>query len=157
MSRTDELRSLVSEIEAEGLAVTAPLIVERSRDAQKWPELNRHFWGVAEAELAHEARLARAHRLLIMLHVTIAETGATTRLMVHTRGDDGYQSFERVAAQPDVVRLKLRQLGEDIGRARARLAGFRRSLPDDVAADIDDALRHAESLMKERGQEINAA
>lgn len=144
-SRTDELRTLIEETEASGGSVTAELIVERAKNAERWPQLNAHFWQVPESDLAHEARIARAHRLLITLTVTVRESGEVTRMMIHTPGERGYQSLPAISRKPDLARVKLQQLIEDISRARARLRAFRAAIPDDVADEIDTALEVAET------------
>lgn len=156
MTLQNEMRLLVEEIEKEGEAVAASLVVDRAKDSAKWPLLHKHFWEISEADLAQEAREARAHRLLIMLRVTIAETGGTTRLMVHTRGQPGYASLPSVVSRPDLVALKLQQLREDIARARARLTAFRSALPDELADEIDAALAHAEQTMISRPTQSGA-
>jgi hypothetical protein len=126
------------------MPVTAEVVVERARDVQQFPALHAHLWAVAEADLAQEARVGRAHRLLITLKVTIPETGESTRMMVHAQGMQGYQSLSSFTQKPDLMRVKLKQLADDISRARSRLAGFRSAIPDDVADEIDAALATAE-------------
>jgi hypothetical protein len=91
-----------------------------------------------------EARLTRAHRLLISIKVT-TEAGITTRMFVHTRGTDGYQSLKSVSNNPDLAATKLGELTADIGRARARLRAFRAAIPDDIGDEIDEALETAEN------------
>lgn len=144
MSLRSDVAKLIELRNAAGEPMTASFVVESARDAAAYPDLNRHLWQVPEADLAAEARLQRAHRLLITMTVTVAETGDTTRMMVHTPGSPGYQSIEYVAKTPDIVVAKLRQLGEEIGRARARLRAFRAAISADVAAEIDDLLKEAE-------------
>lgn len=145
MSMRAEIKSIIEAQEAAEAAVTAALVVERARDAAAFPNLNKHLWQTPESDLAAEARLARAHRLLITLHVTVAETGETTRMMVHTNGVAGYQSMSSVARVPDLAAAKIKSLLEDIGRARARLRAFRAALPESVAIDVDEALEEAEN------------
>ena len=131
--------------ETGGASITAPLLVERARDAERFPKLNKHLWQMPEADLAAEARLMRAHRLLITIHVTVPEGGERTRMLVHTVGTPGYQTLASVVAAPDLAMAKIRQLTEDIGRARARLRAFRAAIPEAIAEDIDEALAEAEA------------
>ena len=145
MSMRSELKTIIETQEAAEAAVTAAVVVERARDAAAYPDLNRHLWQVPDADLAAEARLARAHRLLITLHVTVAETGETTRMLVHTTGVPGYQSMDSISRIPDLAAAKIKSLLEDIGRARARLRAFRAALPENVAIDVDEALEAAEN------------
>lgn len=145
MSMAAEVKQIISEIETTGGVVTAQIVVERAKNVEKFPSLHAHLWETPEADLAQEARIGRAHRLLITIKVTIPETGESTRMMVHTRGMTGYSSLEAVAKQPDVAKLKLQQLVADIARARARLNGFRYALPDELADEIDEALATAET------------
>lgn len=145
MSMRSELDTLTSEISATGSTVSAAGIVEAAKNAERFPALNKHLWQVSDATLATEARLQRAHRLLITMRVTVAETGETTRMLVHTPGTSGYQPINNVVSIPDVALMKVRQLVEDIGRARARLRAFRAALPEEVVNEIDEALATAET------------
>ena len=140
MSIRSEIDVLIAE--SDGDPVTAEHVVDQARDAARFPALNEHLWRVSEATLAREARLARAHKLLIRIHVTSSE-GTVTRLLMHTRDTKGYRRADLIAATPDLASIKLKQLAADIGRARERLRAFRSILPDDVADDIDAALRQA--------------
>lgn len=145
MSMREEIQTIITEAEDAGMPITASAVVEKARDADQFPSLNKHLWQVPEADLASEARLHRAHRLLITMHVTIPETGEKTRMLVHTNGVPGYQPISAVARVPDLALAKLRQLTEDIARARGRLRNFKASLPDDIATEIDEALEAAET------------
>jgi hypothetical protein len=144
MSKRNEIEKLMTECEAKGVTLTATYMVERARDEAEFPALNKHLWQVDEAILAQEARVSRAHRLLVTLHVTTGE-GVTTRLLMHTRGTTGYQPVATVTGNPDLAATKLKQLTEDIGRARARLRAFQSALPEDVTEGIDEALEQAET------------
>jgi hypothetical protein len=141
MSTRKEIDALVAE--AGDLPLTAEMVVERAKDASRFPNLNEHLWKVPEATLAAEARLQRAHKLLINIRV-VTEEGTVTRMLMHTRGTKGYVPAEKVATSPDLAAIKLRQLAADIGRARQRLSAFRSFIPDDIAEDIDAALARAE-------------
>lgn len=144
MSKRDEIRQLTEAATATGEALTAEKVVEAARNEQTYPFLHAHLWGISEAELAGEARISRAHRLIISLHVTVGD-GVTTRLLVHTRGVAGYHPYPAVAATPNLASMKLAQLTEDIARARGRLRSFRAVLPEEVSAEIDEALAQAEA------------
>lgn len=144
MSARIEIKQMMDEAEAAGTPLTAPQVVEAAKDAARWPNLNRHLWQVPEADLAMEARLARAHRLLITILVTTSE-GITTRMFLHTEGVPGYQSLGVVAGNKDLAATKLLELTQDISRARARLRAFRSALPDDIGSEIDEALEAAEA------------
>lgn len=145
MSMREELEMIINEAETAGLPVSARTLVERARDTTLYPALNKHLWQVDEADLAAEARLQRAHRLLITLHITIPETGESTRMLVHTRGTPGYQPIESLARIPDLALAKVQQLTEDIGRARARLRAFRAYLPEELFDSLDEPLATAEA------------
>lgn len=145
MNMRDEIRTIVDASVTAGTPITAPLIVERAKNAKAFPALNAHLWKIPEAELAHEARVARARRLLITMHVTLPESGEVTRLLVHTAGTPGYRSIDAVVKIPNLVLTKIRQLTDDIARARLRLRAFRAALPDDIAVEIDAALEAAEA------------
>lgn len=132
---TDEMRGIAEQYAAEGKTLTAEAVVEIARDAQTYPALHGHIWAVPESVLANEARVARAHRLLIQ--VTITEGGVSTRMLIHVPGTPGYQHYKRVAATPDLAAVKLKQLREDVDRSRARFAEFRAILPDEVATEIE--------------------
>lgn len=144
----DEVRGIAEQYAAEGKAITAEAIVEIARDGKAYPALNAHLWTVAESILANEARVARAHRLLIT--VSITEAGQSTRMLLHVPGTPGYQHVRQVARSPDLAVIKLRQLREDIDRSRARLAEFKAILPDEVALDIETQLAQASAAI-ERG------
>jgi len=139
-----EIERLVSIRTNSGKPVTALFVVESARDFVAYPKLNEHLWQVPEADLAAEARLQRAHRLLITMTITVADTGDTTRMLVHTPGSHGYQPIDVISRVPDVAVLKMRRLIEDIARARARLRAFRAAIPGDVADEIEALLREAE-------------
>lgn len=143
MSKRAEIETLMQECEAKGETLTATHMVDRARDAEAFPELNKHLWQVDEAILAQEARVQRAHRLLITLHVTTQE-GEPVRLLMHTRGTSGYQSASTVLSNPDLATTKLKQLQEDIARARGRLRSFKAALSEDISDGIDEALEQAE-------------
>lgn len=139
-----------------GEPLTAEQLVEAARNKDEFPALYAHLWNVPERELAAEARLARAHKLIIALRVVTSD-GTTTRMMVHTLGTKGYQPVEAVAGNLDLAAIKLRMLTADIGRARARLSSFRSVLADDVSDEIDGALRKAqETIDRATGKEAAA-
>ena len=148
MSKREEIDKLTAECGAKNLALTAPYMVEAARNAETYPNLHIYLWGPSEAILAAEARLTRAHRLLIAINVTIGD-GVKTRHLMHIRGQDGYQPYTSVIRNPDLASLKLLQLTEDIARARGRLRAFREVLPEDVSAEIDTALEAAETRAAE--------
>lgn len=156
MSARDELQRIIEEAETKGSSITAPFVVEKAKDAEKYPALNKHLWQVPEADLAAEARLSRAHRLLITMRVTVADTGETTRMLVHTAGTPGYQPIGTVTKTPDLAMAKMRQLAEDIARARGRLRAFKAALPDDIATEIDEALEQAETRTNEALRPVSA-
>lgn len=139
----DEIRSITAEYEADNKAVTAEAVVEAAKDADKYPALHEHLWKVSADVLVTEARVARAHRLLISVRI-VTEEGDSVRLLTHTPGIAGYRSTTHVAAQFDLAALKLRQLAEDISRSRARLREFKALVPGDVSNEIDSALEDAE-------------
>lgn len=144
----DELRGIAEQYAAEGKAITAEEVVEIARDAAGFPALNAHLWQVPVSILANEARIQRAHKLLITVQVT--EAGQSTRMLLHVPGTPGYQHFRQVARSPDLAVIKLRQLREDIDRSRARLNEFKAILPDDVALDIETQLAQTAAAI-ERG------
>lgn len=141
MSTRSEIDILVRE--AGSAPLTAEHVVEKARDAEKFPALNEHLWRVPEAELAAEARLARAHKLLIRIRV-VSDEGTVTRMLMHTRGTKGYRPVDQITSNIDLASVKLKQLTADISRARQRLSAFRSFLPMDVADDIDASLKRAE-------------
>ena len=160
MSRRLEIEKLTQELDAKGAGLTAPLMVEATKDADAYPELHKYLWGASEAVLAAEARLTRAHRLLIAINVTIGD-GVKARQFMHIRGTTGYQPYGTIIRNPDLAAVKLRQLTEDIARARGRLRAFRDVLPETVSAEIDEALEAAETraaaAIAERAAEPAAA
>ena len=153
MSRKSELDKI---IEGNGGSITAEQVVQAARNKELYPELHAHLWEVPERELAEEARVARAHKLIIALRV-VTEVGTTTRMMVHTIGTKGYQPAQAVAANVDLASMKLRQLAADVGRARERLRGFKAMLADDVADDIDKALDVATGAIERATAQETAA
>lgn len=143
MSMRDEIRTIADDYEKQGRNVTAEIVVEAANDAAKYPHLNEHLWQVPEADLVTEARIARAHRLLISIRV-VSEEGATTRLLVHTPGTAGYRPITSIVGDVDLASIKLRQLTDDIARSRGRLRDFKAFVPSDIADAIDAALETAE-------------
>lgn len=138
MSIRDEVRRIV-ESKSAGSMLLADDLVREAKDAQAYPKLHEHLWGVSETVLAHEARISRAHRLLISVRI-VTEEGDNTRLLVHTPGIAGYQPAARVLSNPDLAALKLRQLAADVARSRGRLNEFKQMLPSDVAEAIDKSI-----------------
>lgn len=143
MSKRDEIERLTEECAARGQPLTAPFMVEAAQDAETYPSLHEYLWVPSEETLAAEARLTRAHRLLISINVTIGD-GIKTRHMMHIRGHEGYRPHDTIITNPDLAAEKLRQLTEDIARARGRLRVFRDILPEAVSLEIDAALEKAE-------------
>lgn len=143
MNMREEIRTYTAECEAQNKPVTADGVVEAAKDAEKFPALHEHLWAVSETTLAGEARITRAHRLLISVHV-ITEEGDRVRFLTHTPGLAGYRATTHVAAQVDLASMKLRQLTEEVARSRAKLREFRALVPSAVADEIDAALEQAE-------------
>ncbi len=160
MSARAEIKLMMETATAAGKTLTAPEVVAAAKDAAQWPALNQHLWQVAEADLAAEARLARAHRLLIAIVVTTGD-GVTTRANLHVDGAPGYVALSTVLSTPNLAMSKLQELTADINRARGRLRAFRAALPDDLADEIDAALQQAEdratAATKERAPAETAA
>ncbi len=141
MSIREEVEQIIAASKTEN--ITAEQVVDAAKNRKKYPNLHKHLWEVPEPELAAEARIARAHRLLISVRVVTGE-GQTTRMMVHTRGVPGYRPIESVTSNANLASLKLQQLTEDIARARGRLSAFKAMIAGDVADEIDEALETAE-------------
>jgi hypothetical protein len=143
MTKKSELDKIIKDA---GGPITAEQVVQAARNKSEFPALHQHLWEVPERELANEARLARAHKLIIALRV-VSASGSITRMMVHTLGTKGYQPAEHVAANIDLASIKLKQLSADVGRARERLRGFRSMIADDLSDEIDEALERATSAI----------
>lgn len=142
MTIRDEINAINNEAEAASETMTAERVVEAARNAKRFPLLNEHLWKVSQSDLAAEARLARAHKLIIRLTVT-TDDGNNVRSFLHTRQEKGYRSIATVSGNTSLAAIKLQELTADIGRARQRLAAFRSVLPEAVADDIDGALAQA--------------
>lgn len=147
MSARDEIQKLLDESTT---PLTAEVVVERAKNAEAFPTLHKHLWEPTESDLAMEARINRAHRLMIRISVTMGE-GEVTRLLVHSRGVPGYQPLSFVAGSRDLAALKLQQLTADIARARGRLRAFRAAIPDQVSDEIDSLLAQAEAKAASAG------
>lgn len=143
MSMRDEIKIITDLNEKSNTATTAEMVVEAAKNKLAYPLLHGHLWEVSETELATEARVGRAHRLLISIRI-VTDDGDNTRMLVHTRGMSGYRSAEYVSTNADLSLIKLNQLSDDIGRARARLREFKAILPVDVSARIDASLEAAQ-------------
>ena len=156
MSMREEIRKLTAAYETENKNITAEAIVEAAKDAKAYPFLHQHLWEVSAETLATEARVARAHRLLISVRI-VTEEGNTTRLLMHTPGVPGYRQTSHVASSPDLAAIKLRQLTDDISRSRARLNEFRSIVPSDIADEIDAALSTAEMKARASIEQRDAA
>lgn len=146
----------MADYESRGASLTAPAIVEAAKDQKAWPSLYKHLWEVPETDLAMEARLARAHRLMISVTIT-TEEGVRTRLFLHTNQYDGYRPLDAVLSNKNLAGVKFAELTADISRARARLRSFRAMLPTDLAADIDADLERAENKAKQQTAPEQAA
>jgi len=144
MSARLEIKRMMDESEAAGTSLTAPVVVEKAKNAEVWPALHKHLWSVPEADLASEARLARAHRLMISIEVT-TEEGILTRMLLHTEGTPGYQSLDTIKGNKNLAALKLQELTQDISRSRAKLRAFKAALPSDLVDEIDEFLARAEN------------
>lgn len=156
MSMRDEIKQLSTEYEARGATLTADDVVRSAQDADKYPGLHDHLWGVSETILAHEARLARAHKLIISIRV-VQEEGVESRLYIHTPGIAGYQPLKKVLATPDLAVARLQQLSADVGRARQRLREFRMLLPGEVADAIDASLEASERAIVDAAERRQAS
>lgn len=154
MSIRSEMQLIVEERAATGATITAEYILEQARDATKYPKLNEHLWQAPEEDLIAEARIARVHRILLTMKVTVAETGDVTRLLVHTPGTPGYHAMQNVINIPDIARAKIQQLSEDIARARARLRSFRAALPGDLSSVVDAHLEAASARLAEESRDV---
>lgn len=143
MNMREEIRTLTADHEADNKPVTAESVVEAAKDAAKYPALHEHLWAVSVETLATEARVARAHRLLISVRI-VTEDGDSVRLLTHVPGMVGYQPSSRVASNVDLAAMKLAQLTIDIARSRARLREFKALLPAVIADEIDESLARAE-------------
>lgn len=152
---TDEIKLLSEQHEKDNKPLTAEDVVTYAKDAKSYPALHEHLWKVSESYLAQEARVARAHRLLISIRVVTSE-GDRTRMLIHTPGSPGYRDAKYVAQSLDLAAIKLRQLRDDIARSRARLAEFRAILPGEIAEEIETALSRA-SAAAERGERAGAS
>ncbi len=156
MTLRNELKRASEQFEARNQALTADALVQLARDqAVEFPTLHAHFWEVAESALAHEARLARAHRLIISIRVIIGDA-TETRMLVHTPGTAGYRPIEDVVRTYDLAALRLRELQADISRARSRLREFQSLLPDAVALQIEENLASAERAAEPRAAALDA-
>lgn len=129
--------------EANGKSVKAEAVVEAAKNKERFPSLHKHLWEIAEADLAAEARLQRAHKLLINIRVVTGD-GHVTRMMVHTQSVEGYLPLQTIIANRDLAAEKLKQFADDIGRSRARLRGFRSALNDELVDELDAALEQAQ-------------
>lgn len=156
MSIKDEITIISTEAETAETTLTAERVVEAAKDAERFPHLNAHLWKVAEADLAAEARLARAHKLIIRLTVT-TEDGSNVRAFLHTRTEKGYRPAQAVGSNLNLAALKLQELTADIGRARQRLQAFRSIIRDDIADGIDEALTKANERIEEARQAAESA
>lgn len=146
MTIRDEIDIITREAKAAGETLTAERVVASARKAKQFPLLHEHLWNVPEKDLAAEARLARAHKLIIRLTVT-TEDGNNVRSFLHTRQEKGYRPISEVSVNTSLAAIKLQELTADIGRARQRLAAFRSVLSDVVADDIDAALARASAAV----------
>jgi len=154
MTIRSEIESLVAL--AGDDALTAQVVVDASRDEPAtYPQLHAHLWQTPEKELAAEARLSRAHRLLIRIQITSTE-GITTRLLVHTRDVPGYQTVDVVASMPDLRAAKLSMLRADIVRARDRLRAYSAILAPDLVIEVDEALQQVQKKLEPPGEQAVA-
>jgi hypothetical protein len=145
MSRKTEIDTLATEAEAKGIPLTAERVVDAAKNAESFPELHAFLWEVAESELAAEARLSRAHKLLISIRI-VTEDGVDTRFMVHTGREAGYRPLTSVVTQFDLASVKLKQFANDVSRARMRLREFRSLIDPAVADQIEANLKAAEEI-----------
>src|SRR5262245_49011120 len=136
MSKQDEIQKMIAT--RHGRNITAEDVVEAAKDADAYPQLNHYLWKESEATLAKEARLARAHRVLVVIRMPVGD-GLTSRVLLHSRGVKGYRHITSITRDKDLAVSKLKELMDDIGRARGRLRAFRACIPDDLAAEIDEA------------------
>lgn len=156
MNMRDEIKKLTEEFEASNKAITAETVVEAAKNVDLYPALYEHLWAVSESTLATEARVARAHRLLISVRVVTSE-GDNVRLLTHMPGVPGYLPSARVVVSIDLASVKLRQLTDDVARSRARLREFRSLVPSAVADEIDAALERAEQRASEAADNRDTA
>lgn len=156
MTIRSELEQLSKKAERKDAPLTAQAVVEAAKNARQYPELHHELWAPDVEELAAEARLQRAHRLIISIRITSIE-GPTVRMLVHTSAEPGYRPHDTVVSSLDLASVKLRQLAANITRARRQLAAFRSMLPDDIAIELEDLLVRAERVATPRRDELKAA
>ena len=147
MSTREEITILSKAAASRGETLTAESVVEAAKNATTYPSLHEQIWAVADADLVAEARLARAHRLIIRLTV-VTDDGTTVRAFMHTREEKGYRPVSSLATNVSLASIKLAELTADIGRARHRLAGFKSILPAEITDEIDAALSRADDMIK---------
>lgn len=146
MSRKSEIDQLSLEAEMADVPLTAERVVEAAQDAVLFPELHAFLWKPTEADLASEARIQRAHRLLIQIRI-VTDEGVTTRMLMHTNEELGYRPTSSVVTINNLRIAKMRELALDVSRARGRLAAFRSMIPPVIADEIDAALVEAEAAV----------
>lgn len=140
----EEIDIIIGMSKSNGDSIKAEAVVEMAKNAEKFPALHKHLWEVPEEQLAAEARLQRAHKLLISIRVVTSD-GHVTRMMVHTNSIEGYRPLTDVIASRDLAAEKLKQFSDDIGRARTRLHAFRSALNEDLVSELDDLLAKAQT------------
>jgi undecaprenyl pyrophosphate synthase len=149
MSTTSEVKRLSTAARRAGKALLAEDVWEASKDAKRWPGLNKAVWSKSQAELAKERQLQICHHLIMQIKVVTAQ-GTPQRQFVHLRQQErGYRPVDEVAAVIDMAMHHLERLQADIARARVRLTGFREVLPDEVSGEIDDAIKRAEDAIRD--------
>jgi hypothetical protein len=108
-----EIREMHNRARSAGKTLLAEDVVKWAKSKKDYPDLYEHLWGESEDVLLAEARLSRAHRLIISIKTTV-EPGRETRVYVHTKSEPGYYSKEQVESDPNLVEIHMQRLRDDI-------------------------------------------
>lgn len=138
----EETRQLLQEAMDNGESLTAEAMVQAARDKRAYPQLNAHLWGPSEKQLAMEARINRATKLIISIKVTV-EPGYTTRSIIHVKDNPGYYSKQVVEANPNLAEIHLQRVRDDIMRAILRYQAVATFLDPEITGPLGEALRAA--------------
>ena len=139
MTRQTEIEKIIALYHQKNKNITAEDLVLEAKSSTKYPKLWEYLWGVPEGELAQEARLARAHRLLIITKTYDEDSGQVTKLVLHTGKERGYRHYQDVVHDADLALTYLKGLSADVDRCIQQFNSFKKLLPNDVALEIEDA------------------
>lgn len=162
MTMVKEALAISDECAKRGETLTARAVVEAARDAKQYPKLHDHIWQADDETLLDEARLTRAHQVIMRIRVEVID-GGKVRGMIHIQGTPGYQSTAHVVSNFDLAAAKAREYLHRLRSDQQRFDVFFQMMSPKFATRVRRevqrlaAIVEAEAKKSERQSSVDAA